>query len=190
MRAHKELGLAKPAELTFVVRDADEGYDEPLGMATIPLKTLLTAGEVEGQYDINDGEGKLHVRAKVRRAKVNSMGYAASTGIGGIIGYLTGRNRRRRRRDRMQYSDSDNSYYGGAWNGGGVGYGYYNSDTSDEDNELNDWWEMDDTSSDEDEDNIWFSSNQNWESGEDDNDGDDDDDEAAYSDEDYDDDGE
>lgn len=187
VREHSSLGLTKPKTLTFIIRDADT--EEALGMTNIPLKTLLTAGSIEGEYEINGGAGVLCVNVGIRRAKVSSM-TTSSRGIRArnsnrntkkmdagdlLLRYLMKRNKRRKKREKKKHSSAYHS--GGAWNGGGVGYGYYDTDSSDEENELVDWFEMDDVSSDESEGNTWVSGyNDGWSTSESD------DDEKTYSD--------
>ena len=162
VRAHKELGHSKPKSLTFLIREGSTATD--LGHAFIPIKTIMTTGGVDGEYELHNGTGILRVKATVRKAKLNSMlgAGAASAAAAGLIGFLASRNSRRKRRERHRWGS-----HGGTWNGGGVGYGYHDSSSSDE-NEggLLDWWDMDDASSDEDSNNL-FHFNETWSSSED-----------------------
>lgn len=171
VREHSSMGLEKPKTLSFIIRDADT--EEALGMTNIPLKTLLTTGSIEGEYEINEGTGILCVNVEIRPAKVGSM-TSSSRSIKArsrssrsldpgdlLLRYLLKRNKRRKKREKQKYNSSYHS--GGAWNGGGVGYGYYDTDSSDEENQLVDWYDMDDVSSDESEGNVWFSGyNDGW----------------------------
>lgn len=180
MSAHMEAGGAKPKSLSFCIFDKDDNYDEPLGVASIPLRTLLTAGFVDGEYSINNGKGSMRVAVAVKKAKVSSMlkgtgrfgaGAAAGTGALGLFtAYLNEKNKRRRRRERNRYGYGGSTWHGGRWNGGGVGYGHYDSESSSSDGEnLVSWWEMDDASSSDSD--VFSFSNDGWSSS-DDSDGD------------------